>query len=394
MKKLYSILMIAMLVLVVGVLLFGCRSKEVESALIYINQQNDWEKAMEQLHLAVQVNPADVEAHVWLAKGYGHYGEFDKMVKEIDTVEKLMQGAPKPKFQQEIDFLRDKYWRISFNKGVANAKHDSLEAAKKNFEDCIMIDPKRPESYKNLAYVNNQMGDLEAAIKSYQSAVKINPRDIETLSFITNLYINTKQYEKVIETCDKILVIDPENANAVATKAMAYDFMGETDLAFEAYEEALKKDPNNKDLIFNLGRLYYGKQDYENAIKQFEKVLEMSSDDYEANINVGNAYLLLADNILKKYRDMDEKELQKHQKEFKADKVKSKEFYKKSIPYLEKAVVLSPDKYDGWYNLAVAYVQAGETKKGEKCFKISDEVKENDFLNASEFIDEYLSHLK
>jgi flagellar biosynthesis/type III secretory pathway protein FliH len=35
--------------MLVGLVLFGCRSKEVESALIYINQQNDWDKAMEQL---------------------------------------------------------------------------------------------------------------------------------------------------------------------------------------------------------------------------------------------------------------------------------------------------------------------------------------------------------
>ena len=60
MRTIKSILTVGILVLLVGLMLFGCRSKEVESALIYINQQNDWEKAMEQLDIAVQVNPGDV----------------------------------------------------------------------------------------------------------------------------------------------------------------------------------------------------------------------------------------------------------------------------------------------------------------------------------------------
>ena len=80
MKKMRSIIPIGILVLIVGLMMFGCRSKEVESALIYINQQNDWEKAMEQLDIAVKINPADIEAHVLRGKGFGHYGKFQEMV--------------------------------------------------------------------------------------------------------------------------------------------------------------------------------------------------------------------------------------------------------------------------------------------------------------------------
>jgi len=394
MKRFYSILSIALLVVVVSLMLFGCRSKEVESALIYINQQNDWNKAMEQLKMAVQVNPADVEAHVLLAEGYGQFGDYENMVKEIDTAEKLMEGAPNPKFQTKLNYLRDKYWRISFNKGVGNVKKDSLEAAKKDFENCILIDANRPESYQNLGYVNVQLKNLDAAVENYKAAVKINPKDTDALISLINLYINAKKYQEAIDACDKILAMDPDNAQAIAEKAMAYDLLGNTEEAFKAYEQALAKNPDNKDLLFNMGRLYYRKGQYEQAIEKFKAVLESNPDDFESNVNIGNAYLLIAENYLKKYRDMDEKQLNKHADEFKADNKKAKEFYKLAIPYLEKAVVLAPDNPTGWYNLGVAYVQAGEAKKGADCFTISDQVKEGNLLKASDFVDENLSHLK
>ncbi len=394
MRKVYSTLTIGLLVLMVGLLFFGCRSKEVESALIYINQQNDWDKAMEQLHLAVQVNPADVEAHVLLGKGYGHFGDYEKMVEEFASAEKLMAGAPNAKFQNEINFLKDKYWRMSFNKGVQKVKEENMPEAIKFFSSCVLIDPERPEAYKNLAFANVQTEKLDEAIKNYNAVLGINPKDTEALSSLANLYISTEEYEKCIETCDKILVIEPENVSAIAQKAMSYDFLGDSEKAFQAYEVAIASDPENKDLIFNLGRLYYQKNDYENAIARFEQVLVFAPDDYEANINIGNAYLLQAETMIKKYRDMDEKQLVKAQDEFNADNEKAKEFYKKAVPYLEKAIVLAPDKSMGWYNLGVAYVQAGESSKGEQCFKISDEVKEGNYMKSSDFIDEHLSHLK
>lgn len=394
MRKFYSLLIIGLLVLMVGFLLYGCRSKEVESALIYINQQKDWDKAMEQLQIAVQINPGDLEAHVLLAEGYGQFSDYEKMVNEFDISEKLMANAPNPTFQNKITTLRDQYWRICFNKGVKNAKADSLDAAKVDFENCIVIDAKRPESYKNLAYVNVRLDDFDEAIRIYNEALKIDPKDNEALTSLANLYFNKKQYEKSVEICDRILAITPDNVEATAQKAMSYDFLNDSEKAFQAYEEALAKEPNNKDLIFNLGRLYYQKKNYEKAIENFTKVLEAAPDDFEANINIGNAYLLEADSVIKKYRDMNDKQIKKVQKEFEADTETSKEFSKNAIPYLEKAVVLSPDNQLAWYNLAVAYVRGGESTRGEACFKISEEAEQGNFLKATDFIDKYLSHLK
>jgi len=372
MRRNYSIVALSLLVLVLAALmLFGCRSKEVESALIYINQQNDWDKAMEQLEIAVQVNPADVEAQVYLGEGYGRRGDYKKMKEHFNTAMKLLEapGKANQKFIDKVNHDTDRFWRESFNKGVQNVKSEKMADAAVNFNNCIVIDSERPEAYRNLGFVNLQTDNIESAIKNYEEVIEINPKDTETMADVGRLYMRTKQFNKTIELMDKILEIDPVNVDAIAQKAMAYDYMGESEKAFAAYEEALAKRPDDTDLLFNLGRLYFMKDEYEKAIEYFKKVLVNNPDDFESNLNTGNAYLSLAQNVLKKERELSTEELTKIPPEkIKAKKKQETDYYNKAIPYLEKAVELKPDDPAVWNNLGVAYVNVGMEEKGKEAF--------------------------
>lgn len=375
MRRIYSVVALGLLVLFLAVMLFGCRSKEVESALIYINQQNDWDKAMEQLEIAVQVNPADVEAHAYLGEGYGRRGDYKKMKEHFDTAMELM-GAPgqaNQKFMNKIVQDTDRFWRESFNKGVQNVKAEKLEDAAANFKDCILVDPERPEAYRNLGFVNLQKDEVESAIDNYEEVIRIDQKDVDTMADIGRLYMRNQQYDKTIEMMDKILQVDSLNVDAIAQKAMAYDFKGESDSAFAAYEEALGKRPDDTDLMFNLGRLYFMKENFVKAIEYFEKVIEKNPDDFESNLNAGNAYLSLAQEVLKKERQMSSDELAKvPAEEIKVKKDQESEYYKKSIPFLEKAAELKPDDPAVWNNLGVAYVNIGKEEEGKEAFERSE----------------------
>lgn len=378
MRKIYAIVALSLLVLFLAFMLFGCRSKEVESALIYINQQNDWDKAMEQLELAVQVNPGDIEAHVYLGEGYGRRGEYQKMNEHFDTAMKLMESPAQAnnKFIDKINYDRDRFWRDSFNKGVTNVKGEKLADAAVDFQNCILIDPERPEAHRNLGYVNQQTDNLESAVKNYEDVIRINPKDTQTMADLGRLYMRLDQYEKTIEMMDKILVTDTLNVDAIAQKAMAYDFLKQSDKAFAAYEAALARRPDDTDLLFNLGRLYFMKDEFEKAIEYFMKVTEKSPDDLESIINIGNAYLSLAQNVLKKEREMNSEELSKiPMKELEAKKNLEKEYFQKAIPFLEKAVEIKPGDSGIWYNLGVAYVNIGMEEKGKEAFDKAEALK-------------------
>ncbi|MCI0493827.1 tetratricopeptide repeat protein [candidate division KSB1 bacterium] len=378
MRRIYAVAALSLLVLFSAIMMFGCRSKEVESALIYINQQNDWDKAMEQLQQAVQVNPADAEAHVYLGEGYGRRGDYRKMNEHYETAMKLLSapGSANTKLIDKITNDRNRFWSQSFNKGVENVKRDSLQSAIADFNNCVAIDPSRGEAHKNIAYVNERMENFEDAVKAYEEVIRIAPQDTLILIHLGRLYMLTKQPEKTIELMDRVLALDPMNVDAISQKAMAYDYLEQSDKAFEAYEDALERRPDDPDLRFNLGRLYFMRDDFTNAVIQFEKVLEINPDDLEANVNIANSYLSLAQNVLTKYREMTDKELAKvPEKEIKEKKNLEKEYYGKSIPYLEKAVQVKPDDPILWNNLGVAYVNAGMEEKGKAAFDKSEALK-------------------
>lgn len=378
MRRIYAVAALSLLVLFSAIMMYGCRSKEMQSALIYINQQNDWDKAMEQLELAVQVNPADAEAHVYLGEGYGRKGEFQKMNEHYETAMNLLSapGKANQKLVDKITVDRNRFWSQTFNKGVDYVKRDSLQRAIDEFKNSIIIDPSHTEGYKNVAYVNERMENFDGAVKAYEEVLRISPQDTVIMIHLGRLYMLTKQHEKTIELMDKVLAIDPDNVDAISQKAMAYDYLEQSDKAFEAYEDALARRPDDPDLRFNFGRLYFMRDDYQNAINQFEKVLEINPDDLESNVNVANSYLSLAQNVLTKYREMTDKELSKvPEKEIKEKKNLEKEYYTKAIPYLEKAVQVKPDDAILWNNLGVAFVNAGMEEKGKAAFEKSEALK-------------------
>ena len=360
---------IAVFVLLLGslalVLMTACQTKEVTSAKVYI-QQDNWDKAIEQLEQAVKLYPNDAEAYYLLGEGYGNQGKWAKMNEAFD---KSLENSPT--FEAQIKSNREKYWVTTFNSGVSRINGGDIEGAIKQFKTCLIIDPKRAEAYKNLAYAYTRSNNLDAAKNVYEEFLKVEPDNMETMQALASIYFQLKKYEPVVELEKKALKLEPENSDAIANLALAYDFLGKKDEAIDTYSKALAKNPDDKDLLFNLARLYYMNNKYDKAIELFQKVIKLDPNDFDSNLNVGNAYLSMGESYRKELvkKENDGKEITKEEKE------KLVGFFKQSIPYLEKAKSIKPENANLWSNLGVAYVQTGNAEKGKECFDKADELK-------------------
>ncbi|MBN1350748.1 tetratricopeptide repeat protein [candidate division KSB1 bacterium] len=361
------------IVLSVGIFfLMSCQTKEVTSAKVYI-QQDDWDKAIEQLEQAVQLYPNDMEAHYLLAQGYGKQGKFPEMVREMDA--SLAIG---PQYKADIDKLRQYHWGTNFNKGIKSHKEEDQESAVESFKTAILIDPTRPEAYKNLAivYSNMQMKDKSAEV--YEDLVKVVPNDAQALRQLAQLRRDLKEYKAAVDVLKKALALDPNDSGTLSSLAITYDLMGEKQEAFSMYENALANDPGNTDLMFNLGQLHFQNGNYDEAINLFDKVINASPDDYDSNLRIGYAYLGIADEVTKEINALIEKSEDVPQEM----RDKRKGFFEKAVPYLEKCTSLleqnpslSADPSKVWHFLAVAYINTGEKEKGEAAFKKEEQLK-------------------
>jgi len=355
--------LIAFVLLLAGTLFLGCQSKEVTSAKVY-QQQGNYDKMIEQLEIAVQTYPKDAEAFYLLGVAYGQKSEWEKMSAAFDK--SLAIG---PLFESQIKNERDKYWVSSFNAGVAkiNAKEGQepdIPGAVAQFSTCTLIDPKRPDAYRNLAVTHMRGNNMEAAKEAYMKLLAIDPKNALAMTEVARLCMQMKDFTTAIEMSKKALALDPDKTEAIINLAMAYDMNGERDKALAEYQNALAKNPNDGDLIFNMARLHFNAGEYDDAVELFQKVIAQNPEDYDANVNVGNAYLNMAEEMRKQ---LVEKE--KAKKDIAEDEMtKLKGFYKESIPFLEKAVNLKSDNATVWYNLGVAYINIGNAEKGKECF--------------------------
>ena len=364
MRSKFAILFVAILCFS-SMLFLACQTKEVTSAKVYI-QQDNWDKAIEQLEKAVTLYPGDAEAHYLLGEGYGNQGNWAKMNEMFDK--SLAIG---PAFEPQIKSVREKYWVTTFNSGVNRINGEDTEGALKQFKTCLQIDPKRAEAYKNLAFTYMRLDSLQEAKATYIKFLEIEPTNVVTIHALANLNFQLKKYDEVVELETKVLELNPQDSDAVANLALAYDFLGEKEKAMATYEKAIKDSPDDKDLVFNLARLHYVNGEYDKAVSLFQKVIAIDPEDFDSNLNVGNAYLQMAD----EYRKSLVKREEAGEDVSQADLDKLKEYYRQSIPYMEKASEKKPENANIWNNLGVAYIQAGNAVKGKECFDKAEALK-------------------
>ena len=365
MKKILPLFLI-MAIGVGALLLTGCQTKEVTSAKVYI-QQDDWEKAIEQLEVAVKLYPNDLEAHKLLGQCYGRKAEYGKMVEQFDA-----SLAIAPTFADDIKNERAYYWTTEFNAGVKLFNQEKIEEAVGKFSLCKTIDPTRAESYKNLVSSYMRLEQTDNATAAAEEWMEAKPEDVEAMLRLHDLYNSKNESEKAIEVSLKALKVEPDNVDVLTGLAITYDKMGEGEKARDTYLQAIEKNPDNVDLLFNLGRLYFMQGNYTDAIKYFDSVIAKDPEDYESNLNVGNAYLTMAEQFDKKVHEMEEEK----GKELPDMRQQAKDYYRNAVPYLQKALDLKPDEGSVWNNIGVAYIRSDEVEKGKEAFKKAEELGE------------------
>ena len=351
---------------------FSCRTLEFESALLYIEHEQDWDKAVELLHKSLEKRPADIEAHLLLGQCYGMKQDYPKMKAALDSAEFYMAilNNNLHQYQEAIEYLKDEFWCYSFNQGVTNFENNQFDEAGIDFNNCIIIDEKRAEAYINLGLVAECVNNVDSAIVHYQTAFVLDKENLDLMFYVAELFNNQNQFEKTIQTMDSVLSVFPDHIDAIIQQAIAFDYLGDITRAIKLYQKALSMNPDDSDLIFNLGRLYFQQGDYLEAIKQLEKVAKNNVDDDEAIVLLGECYFSLGQDIiiyLQENVELDSTTLSVE--EIDAFKIQATAYFKTAIHYLKQAVNKNAGNPDVLNLLAMAYANIGFTDKAEAIFQ-------------------------
>lgn len=216
-------------------------------------------------------------------------------------------------------------------KGYAELARKDYKAARKIFAEAVDAHPKRADLWRQLGYIDSNLGDQEKAVEDFSKAVELAPGDEQAKTVLDKVKTRAKLNKGYDALCRK----DYKSAE-------------------EVFGEQVKKDPENADLWRQLGYIKLGLGKKDEALKAFEKANEIAPGDpqLEAQIEQIKNAPVLADG----YKKLKEKD------------------YKGALEIFQNMAQKEPKRSDLWKQIAFIQTSLGNSVAAAAAFDKSSEI--------------------
>ncbi len=260
-----------------------------------LKDQGDYNKAIEFLEKAIEVNPNHVNAYLNLSCVFDELGELGKAQL---TIRRLIQIAPESS---------EAYYNLA---SLLIRSKDFIEA-ESYIRKSIKIDPTSASSHLSLAILLRNKECLEEALVSTQNAIKFKPIYPEAyyhLSLILNKLDHSKAAESSIRKCIKL---NPHFADAHLALGHFLSVKGCYNEALISTQNAIDLKPDYFKAYLNLGSIYLSLSRLEEAEANTLKAINIEPSRQESYLNLGTIYIRmglldLAQKFLKKGIEIDQ----------------------------------------------------------------------------------------
>jgi Flp pilus assembly protein TadD len=180
-------------------------------------------------------------------------------------------------YVEEFEILR-----TSLAKGAAFLASRNWEAAVKEYEKVVAIDPYNIAAHSNLGYAYVGIGDEAGAIAEFEQVIMLAPDDPLGYNNLAFIYIDNGIYlDRALEMAKKAVELSPANGAFRDTLGWGYYQLGEYQKAVEELTTALElmgegERPWDKALVhYHLGMAYAAQKRWTSAEEQFKKALDL-----------------------------------------------------------------------------------------------------------------------
>ncbi|HEV8429200.1 MAG TPA: tetratricopeptide repeat protein [Pyrinomonadaceae bacterium] len=195
-------------------------------------QQNQKDKAFEELNHALQLDPSRVESYLSLAK-------FHIANKQPEKAEELYKKAIS----------------VNYNSPVAHTE------------------------YGRFLTQSNRPAEAEAELRK---AVEVGPNDRTSRFVLASYYLVNRQFDKAEEQYKALAALEPNKPESQVVLADFYAATNRMDDAVRAYRDILAKAPDYMQGRYRLGEILLSKGDTQGANEQIEAALKKDQHDRQA----------------------------------------------------------------------------------------------------------------
>lgn len=379
------------IVVILSLILFAgsifAQNRNVVSAFNY-NRDGRLDKAKEMIDLAA-VNPQTAnQAKTWLYRGTIYLNiaksdnptyknlhpnplqeSYDSYMKSLEIDPEYVQPTTVPGSAKLGLFL---VGELFFNKGVDYYNNADYANAVTEFEKTRQINSrfglKDSIATYYAGFASVLINDYDKAILLFRELINMNYQKPEVYSALAQIYIKKEDYERASVTLRGGRNRFPDDLDLLFTETNMYFVTGQLDKAQDLLLKAIEKDPTNYILYYNIGsNIDKNIEKEENEVerlkliaeakKNFLKALELKPDYFEANYNMGYLFYEEGRRVYEKAQSILDLKL------YAAEEVKFNDYWKKALPYLEKAHQINPNDLNTMIALRTLYARFNNAEK-------------------------------
>jgi eukaryotic-like serine/threonine-protein kinase len=244
-------------------------TNDAEAYQLYLKGRYYWDKrtqeslnkSKEYFQQAIEKDPNYALAHVGLAEYYAVVSDY----------------APIPYSQTnpQVRIFASRALAIDESQAEAHAllgiAHDvdwEWDAAYKEFERALQLNPNLSRTHILFAFHFHFMGNHDDAIAHCRRAVELEPLNLNANNRLGTEYLSSRQLDKAIEQFRRTFEIDPNYATAHESLATAYLFARKYDLWLDEWEKGARLNNNPDELaLVQAAKREYPRTGYRGALK-------------------------------------------------------------------------------------------------------------------------------
>jgi tetratricopeptide (TPR) repeat protein len=241
--------------------------------------------------------------------------------------------------------------QLRMNLGLALFKAGALKDAIRIFEALLKQQPpSSPEAQRLKTLIGMShygLGEYVAAVPYLKQATTEDPQNLPFRLLLAHSCLWSKQYQCVLDVYREILNLNAESAEADMLAGEALDEMQDRVGATQQFRAAVKANPKEPNVHFGLGYLLWTQGQYDEAAREFQAELANVPDNVQA-------LTYLADIHIKLNHPEDAR------------------------PFLQKAILISPQMGLAHLDLGIIEADAGNNEVAVRELKLAAQLSPND----------------
>ncbi|MDD4143052.1 MAG: tetratricopeptide repeat protein [Prolixibacteraceae bacterium] len=224
---------------------------------------------------------------------------------------------------------------ILYNAGLAAYNAQDYTKAIDYYKESAKYEYGGAKTYSLIANAYQMNKDTLGALDALQQGFEKYPNDNVILTSMIQLYLDMKKTEDAMKYLDMAIKQDPDNATFHFAQGTLHEKMEQMDEAIAAYTKAINSDKEFFNAYYNLGALYYNE-----GVKQIEYANSIPTSENQR---------------------------------YQAELAKADEWFRKSLPYMEKCYELDPDDKMTLESLKNLYYRLKDMDNYNKMLELLDQ---------------------